>query len=177
MLFGSVHLGVGALLVAGTFAGDDKWLSPVYQNLYSVPLPTPPIKQKKATFTNPKTGGAIDYYEVTISPLQQQVYPGLGKANLVGYDGISPGPTFKIDRGTETVVRFINRSGGLANSVHLHGSPSYAPFDGWAEDTTDPGSYKDYYWPNMQRARTLWYHDHAVFHTAENAYFGNGRGG
>lgn len=21
-------------------------------------------------------------------------------------------------------------------------------------------------------ARTLWYHDHAVFHTAENAYFG-----
>jgi hypothetical protein len=31
-----------------------------------------------------------------------------------------------------------------------------APFDGWAEDTTDPNSYKDYYYPNGQNARTLW---------------------
>lgn len=27
-------------------------------------------------------------------------------------------------------------------------------------------------YPNKQSARTLWYHDHAVHHTAENAYFG-----
>ncbi|KAL0253072.1 hypothetical protein SLS55_010522 [Diplodia seriata] len=172
MLFGSVHLGVGALLVAGTLAGDDQWLSPVYKNFYEFPLPTPPVKEKKATYTNPKTGAAIDYYEINILPLQQQVYPGLGKANLVGYDGVSPGPTFKVERGTETVVRFINRSGGRANSVHLHGSPSFAPFDGWAEDTTNSGQYKDYYYGNYQSGRTLWYHDHAVFHTAENAYFG-----
>lgn len=36
---------------------------------------------------------------------------------------------------------------------------------------TKPGQYKDYYYPNAQNARTLWYHDHAVDHTAENAYF------
>ncbi|KAB2577214.1 Bilirubin oxidase [Lasiodiplodia theobromae] len=171
MFFGSIHLGTAALLVTGVFAGDDKWLSPVYKNFYEFPLPTPPVKQKKATYTNPKTGAAIDYYEITISPLQQQVYPGLGKANLVGYDGVSPGPTFKMQRGREAVVRFINKA-TLANSVHLHGSPSFAPFDGWAEDTTKPGQYKDYLYPNFQSARTLWYHDHAVFHTAENAYFG-----
>jgi bilirubin oxidase len=63
-------------------------------------------------------------------------------------------------------------SGTLANSVHLHGSYSRAPFDGWADDTTDPGQYKDYYYPNRQNARTLWYHDHAIDHTAKNAYFG-----
>jgi FtsP/CotA-like multicopper oxidase with cupredoxin domain len=47
-----------------------------------------------------------------------------------------------------------------------------APFDGWAEDVTEPQSYKDYYYPNGQNARTLWYHDHAIDHTAENAYMG-----
>lgn len=47
-----------------------------------------------------------------------------------------------------------------------------APFDGWAEDTTGINQYKDYCYPNGQNARTLWYHDHAIDHTAENAYFG-----
>lgn len=39
--------------------------------------------------------------------------------------------------------------------------------DGWAEDTTKPGQFKDYYYPNAQPGRTLWYHDHAINHTAE----------
>jgi bilirubin oxidase len=34
------------------------------------------------------------------------------------------------------------------------------------------GEYKDYYYPNGQAARTLWYHDHAEHITAQNAYFG-----
>lgn len=72
---------------------------------------------------------------------------------------------------SETVVRFINH-GDMASAVHLHGSYSRAPFDGWAEDTIPVNSYKDYYYPNSQSGRTLWYHDHAVSHTAENAYFG-----
>jgi bilirubin oxidase len=49
---------------------------------------------------------------------------------------------------------------------------AHPPWDGWAEDITPVGFYKDYYYPNEQRARTLWYHDHAIDHTAENAYFG-----
>jgi hypothetical protein len=48
-----------------------------------------------------------------------------------------------MQRGREAVVRFINH-GDRANSVHLHGSYSRAPFDGWAEDTTLVGQYKDY---------------------------------
>jgi bilirubin oxidase len=49
------------------------------------------------------------------------VYPNLGKTRLVGYDGIAPGPTFMMRKGTEAVVRFINHA-DRANSVHLHGS-------------------------------------------------------
>ncbi|OZJ01357.1 hypothetical protein BZG36_05689, partial [Bifiguratus adelaidae] len=50
----------------------------------------------------------------------------------------------------------------------------HPPWDGWAEDTIPVGFFKDYYYPNGQDATTLWYHykDHAVDHTAENAYFG-----
>jgi FtsP/CotA-like multicopper oxidase with cupredoxin domain len=107
------------------------------------------------------TGNPIWYYEVEIKSFTQQVYPNLRPATLVGYDGISPGPTFVVPRGTETIVRFINNA-TKKNSVHLHGSPSRAPFDGWAEDTTNPGQYKDYYYPNNQNARMLWYHDHAI---------------
>ncbi|KKY33927.1 putative bilirubin oxidase [Diaporthe ampelina] len=147
------------------------WLSPEYALIYKVPLPIPPIKQPTKVFTNPVSGRDIQYYEVDIKPFTQSVYPNLRVANLVGYDGISPGPTFIIPRGTESVVRFVNNA-AAPNSVHLHGSYSRAPFDGWAEDVTAPGEFKDYYYPNQQNARLLWYHDHAAHRTAENAYFG-----
>lgn len=107
------------------------------------------------------TGKDIWYYEIEIKAFQHQVYPTLRAANLIGYDGMSPGPTFIVPVGTETVVRILN-SATDENSVHLHGSPSRAPFDGWAEDVTFPGEYKDYYWPNYQSGRFLWYHDHAM---------------
>ncbi|KAF2682768.1 Cupredoxin [Lentithecium fluviatile CBS 122367] len=158
-------------LASQAFAGDSDWISPVYKDIFQKPLPFPPTKAPKYQYKNETTGAVVDYYEVEIKTFQQQVYPGLKPATLYGYDGISPGPTFRMERGREAVVRFIN-NGELATSVHLHGSYSRAPFDGWAEDTTNPGQYKDYYYPNSQSARTLWYHDHAVHHTAENAYFG-----
>ena len=45
-----------------------------------------------------------------------------------------------------------------ATVLHLHGSYSRAAWDGWAEDLIHPGEYKDYYFPNSNTARTLWYH-------------------
>lgn len=96
-----------------------------------------------------------------IKAFSKQIYPHLGSAKFVGYDGMAPGPTFIVPRGTESIVRFINNA-EKATSVHLHGSYSRAPFDGWAEDVTEVGEYKDYYYPNMQNARSMWYHDHAA---------------
>ncbi|KAH7038392.1 phenol oxidase A [Microdochium trichocladiopsis] len=149
----------------------EDWESPVYPLLFRNPLPIPPQKQPKMVVTNPVTGKEIWYYELEIKPFSQQIYPTLRPAQLVGYDGIAPGPTFIVPVGTETVVRILN-SAKDETSVHLHGSPSRAPFDGWAEDVTFPGEYKDYYFPNYQSARFLWYHDHAMHKTAENAYLG-----
>jgi len=116
-------LAVFALLATQTFAGDDDWQSPVYRDFFKYPLPVPPVKEKKYTYTNATTGKSIDYYEVEVKPFTQSVYRNLKPANLVGYDGISPGPTFHMQRGQEAVVRFINHS-PMALSVHLHGSYS-----------------------------------------------------
>lgn len=64
----------------------------------------------------------LDYYEIDIKPVDIEIYPGI-KARHVGYDGMVPGPTFKMKQGREAVVRFINHA-DRANSVHLHGSYS-----------------------------------------------------
>jgi FtsP/CotA-like multicopper oxidase with cupredoxin domain len=85
--------------------------------------------------------------------------------------GIAPGATYMIPKGTESVVRYINR-GNKSSAVHLHGSYTHAPWDGWAYDEIEVGQYKDYYYPNTESARSMWYHDHAHGHTAEDAYYG-----
>ena len=119
------------------------WLSPPFTWLFQFPLPIPSVKSPKLyesttlikvpvsqadymqyrTVTNPVTGRPIDYYEIFINPFSQKIYPDRGNASLVGYDGRSPGPTFIVEKGRETVVRFVNNA-SMDNSVHLHGSYS-----------------------------------------------------
>lgn len=147
------------------------WESPEYSLVYRNPLPIPPVKEPLKKIINPVTGKEIWYFETEIKPFTKQVYPNLGPATLYGYDGQWPGPSFVVPRNQEIIVRFMNQA-NRPNSVHLHGSPSRAPFDGWAEDVTQPGEFKDYYYPNTESARLLWYHDHALGITAENAYMG-----
>jgi spore coat protein A len=122
---------------------------------------------------------ATEYYEITMRSNQVEILPGL-KTEVWAYNGIPAGPTIRAVRGRPAVVRQIN---GLParhptpgyqawTSVHPHGSDSLPQYDGYADDITWPGQYKDYRYPNDQDARTLWYHDHGMHHTAENAYVG-----
>ncbi len=91
-----------------------------------------------------------------------------------------PGPTVKVNRGQALTMRQENRlpqthplfGHRFATSTHLHGSPSRPMFDGYANDLSDPGFAKNYEYENTEDARTLWYHDHAVHHTAQNVYSG-----
>jgi hypothetical protein len=138
-----LYLGVAAILAWQATAGDDDWVSPVYKQIFQNPLPIPENKMKSHTYRNETTGNEIDFYEVEVKSFTQQVYPGLKPAKLVGYDGVSPGHTFRMVKGRESIVRFKNY-GDKDIAVHLHGSYSRAPFDGWAEDTIKYGQYKDY---------------------------------
>lgn len=116
-------------------------------------------------------GQTVQYYTCTIEPFTQQVYPNLGPAHLTGYNGTAPGPSYYIPKGTETIIRYLNK-GDVSASVHLHGSYTHSVWDGWAADEMQVGQWKDYYYPNSESARTIWYHDHADGHTASDAYYG-----
>ena len=41
-----------------------------------------------------------------------------------------------------------------------------------AADELAIGQFKDYYYPNNEGARSIWYHDHAEHHTSSDVYEG-----
>jgi FtsP/CotA-like multicopper oxidase with cupredoxin domain len=120
-----------------------------------------------------------DVYAFTQREQAVEILPGL-RTPIWGYDGITPGPTVVVPRGRKTILRQSNRLPARHpvlgytpwTSTHLHGSASLPQYDGYASDITNPGQFKDYHYPNVQEARTLWYHDHGVHITAPNAYMG-----
>eukprot|EP00198_Chlamydomonas_reinhardtii_P001096 XP_001690431.1 predicted protein [Chlamydomonas reinhardtii] len=168
----------------------------------------PPRAQVAASYARPGTNLTVDAYEIDIFTTARNIgCPGGRPTWFLSYNGSVPGPSFRVLKGRQTLVRFNNRltpanlSGtpfslqfdpcegtrsGRPITVHLHGSSSLAPYDGergtviylaeykalrWAEDSTCGAETKDYYYPNW-RAGFLWYHDHQLDITSENAYFG-----
>jgi FtsP/CotA-like multicopper oxidase with cupredoxin domain len=139
----------------------------------------PPELKPTRTAIDPVDGKPVNYYTVTEVAAQTSILPRL-KTPILGYNGIFPGPTISVDQGTKVVLKVRNKLPAthpldgheLSTSTHLHGSASLPQYDGYASDVTFPGFFKDYHYPNFQPARTLWYHDHGVHFTAQNAYSG-----
>ena len=141
------------------------------------PFTVPFARPKPATPV--ATTATTDYYRIDMRPTQLEILPGF-KTVTYAYNGQVPGPTIRATQGREVVVRHTNMLPKVHDrlgyepwtSVHLHGSASLPQYDGYASDITRPGESKDYNYPDFQAARTLWYHDHGVHHTAQNAYQG-----
>jgi FtsP/CotA-like multicopper oxidase with cupredoxin domain len=99
-------------------------ISPLYHQAFQFALPIPSIKKPLTSYTNPKNGIPIDFFEIEAKSFKRKFYSDLpGSSDLVGYDGMFPGPTLRIEKGRETLVRVINRASEKMN-VHLHGSYS-----------------------------------------------------
>jgi spore coat protein A len=189
------------LLKTGVFAGAAVALptarfvgAATASRMAETKLPKPfslPFKQAPIAVPYRKDA-TCEYYKMDMLGGYAEIIPGY-KTFVMGYDGVVPGPTIKARQGIQTVVRHCNKLPAVHpmlgytpwTSVHLHGSGSLPQYDGYASDITMPpggvradgtvcvdGEYKDYHYPNFQKARTLWYHDHGVHHTAENAYHG-----
>jgi bilirubin oxidase len=159
------------LAQAALSAKVEKRKSPQYQHSFQLPLVIPSIKEPLATFTNPESGTPIDFYTLEVSESKHSFYPNLENATVIGFDGTFMGPTFRVQKGHESVIRLINKSNKPTN-LHLHGSFTRSPFDGWAMDILKEGEFKDYYYPNSINSRSLWYHDHAMNYNAINIYRG-----
>jgi spore coat protein A, manganese oxidase len=184
----ALKLGVLATAAAAlpvTVAASAKRASELAENrmprLFARPFVRPPVLQ--STGVDPADVDPFelerDVYEITMKEFTADLGTGFA-TRLWGYNGIFPGPTISARRGRGIRVRFANELPDQhpvfryepTTSVHLHGATSRPQFDGYANDTSRPGQFKDYLYDNTSQARTLWYHDHAVHHTAENVAMG-----
>src|SRR3954468_23758905 len=179
-LFGSAALMLPAERIARAKLALDNRMP---QSLLPKPFTMPFAKPELAVKT---TDGITDYFWLRQAQGQVNILPDKTKPTTIwGYANrfgapCTPGPTIMVDQGRPAVVRQANDLPGthpqlgyqVWTSTHLHGSCSLPQYDGYASDTTTPGAFKDYRYPNIQDARTLWYHDHGVHITATNAYMG-----
>ena len=123
--------------------------------------------------------GRTMLYSVTAMETNVNLVPGLA-TKVWAYNGLAPGPTISVDQHDQVKLRVRNAlptthplfGHPFSTSTHLHGSASLPQFDGYANDLTHVGEVKEYTYPDYQGGRTLWYHDHAMHHTAENVYTG-----
>ena len=148
-----------------------------YQRAFAVPPVLSPYDRQ--VVTTGQTSVTTEYYELSQRAGTTQIAPGI-QTPIWGYGGIFPGPMISVEQGTRSVLRVRNKlpdthpqfGHEFHTSTHLHGSASKPQYDGYANDLTPPHFYKDYQYPNNQAARTIWYHDHKVHHTALNVYTG-----
>ncbi len=123
--------------------------------------------------------GFIDSYANTAQVGAANIVPGL-QTPVLGYEGRVPGRMISVEQGTRIQMSMRNQLPSVHPtfgtpvkiSTHLHGSASLPQYDGYASDITESGQKKLYHYPNFQSARTLWYHDHGVHFTSQNAYSG-----
>ncbi|MEA2150971.1 MAG: hypothetical protein QOD69_2801, partial [Solirubrobacteraceae bacterium] len=173
-LFGSAALALPAERLARTqIALSNRIAQSALPQPFTIPFKTPPVLAPDFQTAH------HDYYTIRQRQAPAEILPGK-LTDIWGYNGIAPGPTIVTTQGRPAVVQQVNDLPAVHptlrynvwTSTHLHGSASLPQFDGYASDITDVASWKDYEYPNVQDARTLWYHDHGVHITAPNAYMG-----
>lgn len=154
---------------------------------FTVPLPIPPVLKP----VHPD--GRADHYEITQKAVKQEILPGL-KTEVWGYDRMFPGPTIEARSGGKVMVRQRNEL-PVPVATHLHGGVTPPGSDGYPTDLILPSrtggdighdhsshahahhgdvttGFRDYTYPNEQRAATLWYHDHRMDFTGPQVYRG-----
>ncbi|MEV4315417.1 multicopper oxidase domain-containing protein [Actinocrispum sp. NPDC049592] len=131
---------------------------------FAVPLPLPTVARPARVTAD------ADYYSVVQRVSDVEILPGV-KTQIWGYDGLFPGPLFRLQSGRQAIVQLRN-SLDVPTSTHLHGGVTPSSSDGYPTDLVVPGGTKEYVYPLQQRAATLWYHDHRMDYTAPQVWRG-----
>ncbi len=172
-LFGSAALMLPAERIARTqLALNDRIPASRLPKPFTAPFAVPPVLAPVLS------GADTDVYSLTQRQVSAQILPG-PRTDVWGYNGLVPGPTIVVPPGRQTIVRQVSELPDVHptlrykvwTSTHLHGSPTLPQYDGYANDITLPGQFKDYRYP-VNPGHTLWYHDHGVHITAPNVYMG-----
>ncbi len=139
---------------------------------FTRPLRIPPVLNPTSTTSS------TDYYDMQVTQTTAEIIPGKSTP-IIGYNGMTPGPTIKARVGHQTVVNFYNglpstTLGGTTGKIvtHLHGGHTPSADDGFPTDFVNPGSNRTYTYPNNQLPATMWYHDHTDMVTGPHVWYG-----
>jgi len=139
---------------------------------FSQALRIPPV------LTPTSTTSTTDYYDMQVTQTSVSLIPGKSTP-IIGYNGMTPGPTIKARVGRQAVVNIYNglpatTLGGTTGKIvtHLHGGHTPSDSDGFPTDYTNPGSNRTHTYPNNQLPATLWYHDHTMDVTGSHVWHG-----
>jgi FtsP/CotA-like multicopper oxidase with cupredoxin domain len=114
-----------------------------------------------------------DTLELRVGPVAKRL--GDTRVRMLGYNGSVPGPTLKVQQGSEIIVRVINH-GDLDTTVHWHGLRLENRYDGVPHETQAPipvgGEFT--YRIQFPDAGLYWYHPHIrEDYTQELGLYGN----
>ncbi|HXR79605.1 MAG TPA: multicopper oxidase domain-containing protein, partial [Saprospiraceae bacterium] len=183
----------------GNYQGDgtscDQVTCSIQLTPFIDPLPIPGV----AIPQSGNSGGAA-HYRIEMTEQFQTLHSELPPTRVWGYNGGYPGPVIEAFRDSLVTVQWVNNlrvseTGSLRTShvlsidtclhgpdvtglspvaiVHLHGGRVTHQSDGYPEWAFPPGDSSGiYFYPNIQPAATLWYHDHALGITRLNVMMG-----
>ena len=114
-----------------------------------------------------------DTLDLQVGPVAKRL--GDTTVRMLGYNGSVPGPTLKVQQGSEIVVHVINQ-GDLDTTVHWHGLRLENRYDGVPHETQAPipvgGEFT--YRIQFPDAGLYWYHPHIrEDYTQELGLYGN----
>jgi FtsP/CotA-like multicopper oxidase with cupredoxin domain len=99
-----------------------------------------------------------DTFELRIAPVVKRI--GNASARMLAYNGSVPGPTLKVQQGSEVIVKVVN-AGDLAATVHWHGVRVENRYDGTHETQIPIAVGSDFtYRLRFPDAGLYWYHPH-----------------
>ena len=129
----------------------------------------------------------LPLYVITMKAGAQKLHRDAPPTNIWGYDGISPAASFDVNTGEPMYVRWVNNlptphllqasidhtlPGMLGRpdvraTVHVHGAEVPSDSDGVFDSMGMmsqilPGQSALFYYSNVQKGATIWYHDHAI---------------
>lgn len=138
--------------------------------------------------------GNMEHYTIKMAEGTHQFHSEMPVTKTWGYGGLGYfGPTIEARMNQIVKVKWVNNLPAehlleqdmmllemmnladkplVRSVVHVHGAKVPETSDGGPEDWYASGGWRECVYPNMQDARMMWYHDHALGQTRLNAYAG-----
>ena len=156
------------------------------------PLPLPPLLQPSGRRPHPHhSGETIPWYRIAVRERQVKIHRDLPPTRMWCFGDSFPGPTIETRSGQSMMVDWENQLPAhhflpidhtldgagpgvpeVRAVVHLPGGRTPPDSDGYPENWIVPGQTQTCFYPSVQDAALLFYHDHSMGINRLNIYAG-----